>query len=215
MLDLLFANPLAFFVSAAALLIAITVHEFAHALAADKLGDPTPRLMGRLTLNPLAHLDPFGTVLLLLIRFGWGKPVQFDPYNLKNPQRDSAIIALAGPFSNLVLASAFSVIIKVWSIPGSPLMEFAPFLTPFIFYNVLLAIFNLIPIHPLDGGKILVGLLPREYARTVDVFLQRYGIFLLLMAIFPIFGGVSLVTQFVSPVVNFLMNIYLPSSQFI
>ncbi len=95
MLDTLFSNPLIFTGWLVSLVIAITVHEFAHAFAADRLGDPTPRLQGRLTLNPLSHLDPLGTILLILVRFGWGKPVQFDPYNLENPRRDSAIISFA------------------------------------------------------------------------------------------------------------------------
>ncbi len=215
MLDLLFTNPIVFVISAVALLIAITVHEFAHAFAADRLGDPTPRLMGRLTLNPIAHLDPIGTLLLLLIRFGWGKPVQFDPYNLKNPRRDAAIIALAGPFSNLLLASFFSLLLRLWMITSPGFATFAAILTPFIYYNVILAIFNLIPIHPLDGGKILVGLLPPESARTFDQFLNRYGIFLLMLLIFPIFGGISVINTVISPVINLLLGIYLPGSQFI
>lgn len=215
MLDLLRTNPILFVVSAAALLVAITVHEFAHAFAADRLGDPTPRLQGRLTLNPLAHLDPLGTLLMLLIRFGWGKPVQFDPYNLEKPRRDSAIIALAGPFSNLILASIFSLMLRAIATPYSSLATLAPILSQFILYNVLLAVFNLIPIHPLDGGKILVGLLPPHDAHAVDRFLNRYGLILLIFAIFPIFGGISLITTFISPIVGFLLKIYLPASMFI
>src|SRR3989344_8883223 len=100
MLDFLLTNPVMFIVWAGALVTAITIHEFAHAWMAVYLGDPTPKLQGRLTLNPIAHLDPIGTLMLLLVRFGWGKPVQFDPYNLENPKRDSAIISLAGPGAN-------------------------------------------------------------------------------------------------------------------
>src|SRR4051812_27134518 len=104
MIGSLFTSPLSFFVAAIALLIAITVHEFSHALSADKLGDPTPRLQGRISLNPLVHLDPIGTLLILFVGFGWGKPVVFDPFNLKNPRKDAAIISLAGPASNFILA---------------------------------------------------------------------------------------------------------------
>src|SRR3989344_1658008 len=103
MFGLLFNDSLEFILWTISIVLAITIHEFAHAFAADRLGDPTPRLMGRLTLNPLAHLDPLGTLLLLIARFGWGKPVIFDPFNLRNPRRDSAIISLAGPVSNILL----------------------------------------------------------------------------------------------------------------
>ncbi len=215
MLDTLTQNPLVFLISAVALLVAITIHEFAHAFAADRLGDPTPRLMGRLTLNPLAHLDPIGTILLVLIGFGWGKPVQFDPYNLKNPRRDAAIIALAGPFSNLILASILSIVLRVWSNPLSSFSYYSPILYPFLNFNIILAVFNLIPIHPLDGGKILVGLLPPDIGRTVDSFMHRYGLMLLLFLIVPIFGGVSIITLVISPIIRFLLTIYLPGGQFI
>lgn len=99
MLNTLLQNPIVFIMSAIGLVIAVTVHEFCHAFVADYLGDPTPRVQGRVTLNPLAHLDPFGTLALLFIGFGWGKPVEFDPYNLKHKTRDTALIALAGPVS--------------------------------------------------------------------------------------------------------------------
>src|SRR5438876_3599187 len=107
-------NPIEFVLGLAALIIAITIHEFSHALAAEHLGDPTPRLQGRLTLNPLAHLDPLGTILLILVRFGWGKPVVFDPYNLRNPRRDGAIISIAGPVSNVLLAIVCSLLLHVF-----------------------------------------------------------------------------------------------------
>lgn len=209
MLDLLFSDPRIFLLSAIALLVAITVHEFAHAFVADRLGDPTARLLGRLTLNPLAHLDPLGTILLLLIGFGWGKPVEFDQYNLKRPRQDAAVIALAGPFSNLLLASAASILWRVMD------PSYSIFLYIFILRNVQLAVFNLIPVHPLDGGKILVGLLPKGSAHAVDLFLRRYGVWVLLITIFPLFGGFSLISAVISPLVNLLMSIYLPANQFI
>ena len=99
------------------LIIAITVHEFAHALLADRLGDPTPRSQGRLTLNPLAHLDPLGTLMLFLFRFGWGKPVIFDPYNLAHPRRDAGIISLAGPASNILLATILALSLRFLPLP--------------------------------------------------------------------------------------------------
>lgn len=175
-----------------ALLSAITIHEFAHAWVADRLGDPTPRLMGRVTLNPLAHLDPLGTLALLLIGFGWGKPVQFDPFNLQNPRRDSALVALAGPASNIVVITVLSLIYQVMPIS---------LLEPFILYNVVLALFNLIPIHPLDGFKIVGGILPREQSESWYE-LERYGIYLLLIILLPIFGGRSLVSQILGPLLD-------------
>jgi len=212
MLEFLFTNPILFFIWAAALLVAITIHEFAHAFAADRLGDPTPRIQGRLTLNPLAHLDPVGTLMLLLVRIGWGKPVQFDPYNLANPKRDTAIISFAGPLSNLLLASLLAIVLRFVTNPFSPAYSLANIIPPFIFLNVVLAIFNLVPIHPLDGGKILVGLLPREDAHRVDLFLRRYGIFILLLMIFPIFGPVSPVSMLISPIINFILGILMPGA---
>src|SRR3990167_9790844 len=113
MIENLISSPLSFLASLLAIVIAISIHEFSHALAADRLGDPTPRLQGRLTLNPLAHLDPLGTLMLLIVRFGWGKPVVFDPFNLRHPRRDAAIISLAGPVSNLILAFVCAVLLRV------------------------------------------------------------------------------------------------------
>lgn len=214
MLGYLFSDPLLFLIWAIALISAVTVHEFAHALTAVRLGDPTPRLQGRLTLNPLAHLDPLGTLMLLLVRFGWGKPVQFDPFNLENPRRDSAIISLAGPASNLFLASVLSVILRISIMPFSPISFLSAYIPPFIMLNVVLATFNLIPVHPLDGGKILLALLPARDAARADIFMQKYGIFVLILLIFPIFGS-SLVFSILSPVINFLLSIYIPSAPII
>ncbi len=209
MIGYLFSDPLQFLFWAAALVSAVTVHEFAHAWTAVRLGDPTPRLQGRLTLNPLAHLDPLGTLMLLLVRFGWGRPVQFDPFNLENPRRDTAIISLAGPASNLILASALSVILRISLMPFSGIAFLAPFIPPFIMLNVVLAIFNLVPVHPLDGGKILVALLPPKEAAQVDAIMHRYGMFILIILIFPVFGS-SPVFAILSPIIDFLLSVYIP-----
>jgi Zn-dependent protease len=215
MINLLFTDPAGFFVRAIALLLAITVHEFAHAWTAVRLGDPTPRLQRRLTLNPLAHLDPLGTLMLLFVNFGWGKPVQFDPYNLEKPRRDAALISLAGPFANLITAGILSLALHLSQYPFSPFAFLQNIFIPFIFLNVILAVFNLVPIHPLDGGKILVGILPREDAHKVDQFLSQYGIFLLFVLIFPIFSGESPIFYVLSPIINFLLSIYIPNAPLI
>lgn len=204
-----------------AFVVAITIHEAAHAWMADRLGDPTPRMMGRLSLNPIVHYDPIGTTLLLVlvvmravgipvIPFGWAKPVRFDPYNLENPRRDAAVISLAGPLSNIVLAVVLGIILRAPFNPFSPVSTFLSSLfIPFIILNVVLALFNLVPVHPLDGGKILVGLLPPESAYDVDRFLRQYGMIILLLLIFP-FGGTSPVFLFLEPTLRFLLRILIP-----
>lgn len=202
-------NPLGFLFWVIALIVAITIHEFAHAWAAERLGDPTPRLMGRLTLNPLVHLDPLGTIMLLVARFGWGKPVQFDPFNLRHPRRDSAIISLAGPASNLILATICSLVIRI--IVSSSLLNYwiIGFLDNLIILNVVLAVFNLVPIHPLDGFKIVGGILSEEYARQWAE-LERYGMIFLIFLILPIGGGASPISKIISPVINFFLTLLLP-----
>ena len=207
----------------AAFVIAITIHEAAHAYMADKLGDPTPRLMGRLSLNPIVHYDPVGTTLLLVlvilralgapvIPFGWAKPVRFDPYNLANPRRDAALISFAGPFANIALATILSIILRLAASPFSPFSLLLNLAYPVILLNVALAIFNLIPIHPLDGGKILIGLLPPERAYEVDSFLNRYGVILLFFLIFPTLGGASPISLIISPIINTILSLLVPGS---
>lgn len=187
-----------------ALLVAIDIHEFSHALAAERLGDPTPRLQGRLTLNPLAHLDPIGTILLILVHFGWGKPVQFDPFNLRNPRRDSALISLAGPVSNMLLATILVIFVHIL-----PTTIFSVLLEEIIAMNIMLGIFNLVPIHPLDGFKIVEGILPEEQAHEWHE-LERFGIIFLIILLLPIFGGTAPIQRIMSPVINFFLTIFLP-----
>ncbi len=202
MLGSLVNSPITFFFSAVALLTAITIHEFAHAWTADRLGDPNPRLDGRLTLNPLAHLDLVGTLLLLVARFGWGKPVRFDPYNLKNPRRDAALISLAGATANLLLAGLCAILLRF-----IPILFIAGLLQSIIVMNVSLAIFNLIPIHPLDGFKVVEGLLPENAARQWKQ-LESLGYIMLFIFVFPLFGSspiLSIVYRTANSIITFLI----------
>lgn len=210
MLGELFNNPFAFFSWLLALTVAITIHEFSHALAADRLGDPTPRLQGRLTINPLAHLDPLGTLMLLIARFGWGKPVVFDPFNLRHPRRDAAIISLAGPVSNILLATALSLTLRALLATPYAMLAYV-LLQPVIVMNVFLAVFNLVPIHPLDGFKIVEGMLPPDYARQWHE-LESYGMIFLLFLIFPVFGGISPVSRLIFPIISFILSLLLPGT---
>lgn len=187
------------------LIVSITVHEFAHGWAADQLGDPTPRSQGRLTLDPRAHLDPIGTIAILFFWFGWGKPVQFDPFNLRNPRRDAALIGLAGPAANIILAIILAFLMRL--LPPSLILWVI--LSAVIRLNIMLAVFNLIPIHPLDGGKILVGFLPKDLAYEWNAILSQYGMIILLFLIIP-FGGSSPISYLISPVINTLLRILLP-----
>ena len=152
------------------LLIAFTLHELSHAVTAVQLGDDTPRRMGRLTLNPLAHLDPIGSLLLIFAGFGWAKPVQINPYNLRtNPHMGMAIVAAAGPISNFIMALIAAIPFRLGLLSpfGAGSVGLLPtpagFLLDFIEINLLLMLFNLIPIAPLDGSKILAGFAPREW----------------------------------------------------
>jgi len=208
----LFANPLMFIFYILALFAAITIHEFSHALAADLLGDPTPRLQKRLTLDPRAHIDPFGLLFLFFFGFGWGKPVEFDPFNLKNPRRDTALISFAGPLSNLILALILSIILKLFIFFNIKTLYTIGilFFLPMIYLNIVLAIFNLIPIHPLDGFKIIGGILPEKQAKEW-YSLEKYGIIFLLMLFFPL-GKTSMIDLLIRPAVNFLTNLLLPFS---
>lgn len=211
MINYLFTNPLLFIVYLIALLVAITIHEFSHALAADYLGDPTPRLDKRLSLNPLVHIDQFGMIFLLIFGFGWGKPVTFDPFNLKNPRRDAAIISLAGPASNIIVAIVLAIGLKLFTIFNISFLTTigSLFIVPMITLNIVLAVFNLLPIHPLDGFKIVGGLLPEEKAREWSQ-LQRYGIIFLIMLIFPLGSNGSMLDMIIRPVTSFLINLLVP-----
>ena len=191
MLDINFAQV---FIAFTVLLFSLTVHEMAHAWTADRLGDPTARLLGRVSLNPLVHADPIGTILFPLIAMvsgapliGWAKPVPVNLRYLRHPRRDYVIVAAAGPASNLVMALAASVLLVILPVSPHTLGEpnvsvpTAAILSQLMRLNVLLAVFNMIPIPPLDGGNVLAGLLPPSVAGVFNQ-LRPYG-FLLLYAL--------------------------------
>ena len=183
------------FIAFVVLLFSLTVHESAHAWTADRLGDPTARLLGRISLNPLVHADPIGTVLFPLLALiggvpfiGWAKPVPVSVRRLKHHRRDYLLVAAAGPASNLVLALAAATVLRV--VPISPVtlgepnvsVPIASLLGRAMQINIWLAVFNMIPIPPLDGGNVLSGLLPRQIAYRFDAIVRPYG-FLLLYAL--------------------------------
>ena len=184
-----------------AILIALTFHEFAHGWVADRLGDRTPFIQGRLTLNPLPHIDWIGFLMLLIFKFGWAKPVQVDPRNFKNVsyKKGMLMVSLAGPGMNLFLALLgmlfLKLLIPIQSVSWAALL--IPLLLPLIYINVILAFFNLIPVPPLDGSKILAGLLPDAGAQIV-YSLERYGPLLLI---------VLLLTDSFGKILNPLINL--------
>lgn len=183
-------------------LFALTVHEFAHGSVAYHLGDPTAARLGRLTLNPLKHLDPLGVLAFFIMKIGWAKPVPVDPRYFKNPQRDMVWVSLAGPGVNLVMAVVSALIAKVIAIisvglPYFVLMPLMQMLVASIWINIMLAVFNLVPIPPLDGSKILLGLLPRELA-VMYSRLEPYGFIILLILFYT-----GILPRFIMPIISF------------
>lgn len=193
-------------------IIGLTLHEFSHAFAASRLGDPTARSAGRLTLNPLAHLDLFGTIALVFAGFGWAKPVPVDPGYLRSPRRDMAIIAVAGPLSNVILAAAIALVLRFFIFPflAAPhLSTLLVILVQAVAINVILAVFNLIPIPPLDGSRILAGVVPESWNHGYEQ-VERFGPILLIgLIILASATGFSVLGRIVSPVAQPLMRLLL------
>jgi len=186
------------------LLFALVFHEFSHAWVAYKLGDPTARYAGRLTLNPIAHLDPIGGLMILFVGFGWAKPVPVDPRYLKKPREDMMKIAFAGPASNLLLAFIAGTILRTGYVQGSMAMMIILFTQ----INIMLAVFNMIPVSPLDGSQIFSGLLIRTNPDLVRK-LQIYGPQILLGAILiGYFTPISPISWIMRPFVNFFLFLF-------
>lgn len=186
------------------LVFALVFHEFSHAWVANKLGDPTARYSGRLTLNPLAHLDPFGSLMILFVGFGWAKPVPVDSRYLANPRVDMMKIAFAGPAANLLLAFVGGTIIRSGLVSGSITLMILLFTQ----INIMLAVFNMIPIPPLDGSQIFSGIMSRKNPELVYK-LQMYGPQILLgLIMIGYFTKISPIWIVMSPFVNFFLFLF-------
>lgn len=196
----LLTDPLFILTYAIALLCAITIHEAAHAFAALRLGDNTAQKIGRLTLNPFAHLDLLGTIFLLLVGFGWGKPVPVNPSNFKNPVKDEMIVALFGPFSNLCLALGVALIFQLSQGYASP--QLSNLLITTGYFNLILMIFNLLPVPPLDGSKIIRLI----FGEKVYHWLSFYGIYILIALVFLPIGRYTVVDYILSPISKVVEN---------
>lgn len=184
------------------IIMSAILHEYSHGFVADKLGDPTARNEGRLTFNPLKHIDLFGTIILPLlllfsvgVAFGYAKPVPYNPYNLRNPKRDSAFVGAAGPLANLLVALLLGTLIRFL-----PIGAFSLMLGIGVYVNILLAVFNLLPIPPLDGSKVLSAILP-ESAQIFMANLERWGIILVFVFVYYFF-------QLLQPVISGLYRVF-------
>ena len=186
------------------LLFALVFHEFAHGWVANKLGDPTAKYAGRLTLNPLVHLDMFGSLMILFVGFGWAKPVPVDSRYLANPRKDMMKIAFAGPAANLLLAFISGILIRTTGYNGA----FTTMMIMFTQINIMLAVFNMIPIPPLDGSQIFSGMMIRKNPDLV-MKLQMYGPQILMgLILFGMFTSFSPIWMIISPFVNFFMLLF-------
>ncbi len=196
-------EPVTVIITIAILIMSVVLHELSHGYVAELLGDPTPRLQGRLTINPLKHLELFGSVIVPIITsiagftFGWAKPIEWNPYNIKNRRVGELLISIAGPLANIFIAIIFGLVIKYGV--GSLSVGFIAISTYIVMINITLAVFNLIPIPPLDGSKILFSLLPPHLSHIRE-FSERHAIFLVLILIFFLW-------RFVEPIIPFIFKI--------
>jgi len=214
------------------MLVGLSFHEFSHAFVADRLGDRTPRSFGRLTLNPRAHLDPVGSLMILFVGFGWARPVPVNPFNTRNPQRSMAMIASAGPVSNLAMAALAGLPIQFGWVPfwhpfvspqlaglyarawtETPQDLVGLFLGTVVLLNVLLAVFNLLPLAPLDGFRVAVGLLPRNLSQPL-ARMEQWGPGILMLLIFmPFLTGSSPLFVVMGPLIDFFLSLFVGGGQ--
>ncbi len=198
-----------------AILIALTFHEFAHGYVAYRYGDPTAKNHGRLTLNPLAHLDPMGTIMIFLIHFGWAKPVPVDPRYLGNPKRDMMWIAAAGPLMNVALALVSGILIRIflatdlaYADPNGAIGILFQMLRFSLYINLALAFFNLLPIPPLDGSKILAGFLPNRYGPTLYLIEARGPMILFGIIMFGWITGFHVLGVVIGPFISVFSSLF-------
>lgn len=184
------------------IIVASTVHEYAHAWAAYQLGDITAKAQGRLTLNPISHIDPIGALLMVVARFGWSKPVPINEYNFDNPVLGTALTAAAGPISNLILAILSAFIFNLLPLPLLAQL----FMYTFISVNISLMVFNLLPLPPLDGHKIVRALLPKEL-RYYWEMLQKYSVWILLLIFIPFSPLSTMTSTLILGTLDFFLNL--------
>ena len=196
------------------ILLALSFHEYMHGWVAYKLGDPTAEMNGRLTMNPLSHLDPIGTIMIFLVHFGWAKPVPVNPINFSDPKKDMTYVSVAGPLANMFLALLSGILLRIINfglfnfLPQPVLEPFFHMLVLSLQINIALAFFNLLPLPPLDGSKILFGLLPDEYEH-IAVWLRQYGGYILMgLILLGYFSGISIIGGFLRPFINFFSKLF-------
>lgn len=207
-----------FIMTMVVLVVALTIHEFAHAITADRLGDPTPRSQGRISLWPTDHLDPIGSIMILVssltgFGIGWGKPVMCNDRNFRNPRRDGAIVAVAGPISNILQACAFALLLHLLARTGAATGPLFQLVIIGIVVNLSLAFFNLMPIGPLDGHWIMIALLPHTQAAAYRYWNQSAGMIVFLLLIF-VGSQMGLIGAIIGPPVSFVMGLLLTGLPF-
>ena len=203
LISLLYSDPTSFIVLSLCLVFSLCFHEFAHSFVAYLLGDDTSYNLGRTNINPINHLDPIGTLMILFIGFGWAKPVPVNPYNLSNPKIDMMKIAFAGPAANLIIAFSVLFFAEAFSIHS-----YNTIIIPLYWINVALAIFNMLPIAPLDGSQIFNSLIS-DYSRNLASYLNTNGPYILLFIIlFSSITGIPILSYIISPLISFITSIF-------